>query len=63
MSVTSPEWLTKRGGDFRPGAVGNSWLVLLSGEPQGGIKMRRRAPAGEFGYARSRDRLPFWPNW
>ena len=34
MSVTSPEWLTKRGGDFRPGAVGNSWLVLLGGEPQ-----------------------------
>jgi hypothetical protein len=37
--------------------------VLLSGEPQGGIKMRRRAPASEFGYARPRDRLPFWPNW
>ena len=42
---------------------GTDFVVLLSGEPQGGIKMRRRAPAGEFGYARSRDRLPFWPNW
>jgi hypothetical protein len=42
---------------------GTDFVVLLSGEPQGGIKMRRRAPASEFGYARPRDRLPFWPNW
>jgi hypothetical protein len=35
-------------------------VVLLSGEPQGGIKSRRRAPGTEFPYARSRDRLPYW---
>jgi hypothetical protein len=36
---------------------GTDFVVLLSGEPQGGIKIRRRAP--EFGYARPRDRLPY----
>jgi hypothetical protein len=35
-------------------------VVLLSGEPQGGIKSRRRGPGTEFRYARPRDRLPFW---
>jgi hypothetical protein len=35
---------------------GTDFVVLLSGEPQGGIKSRR--PGTEFGYARSRDRLP-----
>jgi L,D-transpeptidase catalytic domain len=39
---------------------GTDFVVLLSGEPQGGIKMRRRGPATEFPYARPRDRLPFW---
>jgi L,D-transpeptidase-like protein len=37
---------------------GTDFVVLLSGEPQGGIKSRR--PGTEFGYARSRDRLPFF---
>jgi len=39
---------------------GTDFVVLLSGEPQGGIKMRRRVPADEFRYARSRDRMPYW---
>jgi hypothetical protein len=39
---------------------GTDFVVLLSGEPQGGIKSRRRGPGTEFGYARPRDRLPFW---
>jgi hypothetical protein len=39
---------------------GTDFVVLLSGEPQGGIKSRRRNPATEFGYARSRDRLFYW---
>jgi hypothetical protein len=39
---------------------GTDFVVLLSGEPQGGIKIRRRGPGAEFGYARSRDRLPYW---
>ena len=33
---------------------GTDFVVLLSGEPQGGIKMRRRDPVDEFGYARPR---------
>ncbi|MFL6790460.1 MAG: L,D-transpeptidase family protein [Bradyrhizobium sp.] len=39
---------------------GTDFVVLLSGEPQGGIKSRRRNPATEFGYARPRDRLFYW---
>ncbi len=39
---------------------GTDFVVLLSGEPQGGIKIRRQAPASEFGYARSRDRMFYW---
>jgi hypothetical protein len=37
---------------------GTDFVVLLSGEPQGGIKIRRRGPGSEFSYARPRDRLP-----
>jgi len=39
---------------------GTDFIVLLSGEPQGGIKSRRRSPGIEFGYASPRDRQPFW---
>jgi hypothetical protein len=39
---------------------GTDFVVLLSGEPQGGIKIRRRGPGNEFNYARPRDRLPYW---
>jgi hypothetical protein len=39
---------------------GTDFVVLLSGEPQGGIKSRRRSPETESRYARPRDRLPFW---
>jgi hypothetical protein len=41
---------------------GTDFVVLLSNEPQGGIKSRRRPPAGDFPYvyARPRDRLPDW---
>jgi hypothetical protein len=39
---------------------GTDFVVLMSGEPQGGIKMRRRAPASEYPYARARDRRLFW---
>ena len=38
---------------------GTDFVVLLSGEPQGGIKIRRRDPGAEFSYARPRDRV-FW---
>jgi len=39
---------------------GTDFVVLMSGEPQGGIKSRRRVPGTEFGYAGPRDRLPYW---
>ena len=37
---------------------GTEFVVLLSGEPQGGIKKRGRSPGSEFRYARSRQ--PYW---
>lgn len=39
---------------------GTDFVVLLSGEPQGGIKIRQRSPGSEFPYARPRDRAPYW---
>jgi hypothetical protein len=39
---------------------GTDFVVLLSGEPQGGIKFRRRAPANEFSYSRPRDVPVYW---
>jgi hypothetical protein len=36
---------------------GTDFVVLLSGEPQGGIKSRRRSPGTYFSYARPRDRV------
>jgi hypothetical protein len=39
---------------------GTDLVVLLSGEPQGGIKSRRRSPGTEFPFARPRDRLFYW---
>ena len=38
---------------------GTEFVVLLSGEPQGGIKSRRRSPGTTFRYARPRS-SPFW---
>jgi hypothetical protein len=38
---------------------GTDFVVLLSGEPQGGIKSRRRRPGTDFRYARPRSQ-PFW---
>jgi hypothetical protein len=39
---------------------GTDFVVLLSGEPQGGIAIRRHRPATEVWYERPRFRLPFW---
>jgi hypothetical protein len=38
------------------------FVVLMSGEPQGGIKFRRRGPETKVRYERPRDRLPPWPS-
>ena len=47
---------------------GTEFVVLLSGEPQGGIKRRRRSPGSDFHYAHPRSfwRSPFgssFPTW
>jgi hypothetical protein len=40
---------------------GTDFVVLLSGQPQGGIKNRQRSPeSDDFPYVRSRDRQPYW---
>jgi hypothetical protein len=39
---------------------GTEFVILMSGEPQGGIKMRRRGPDTEVRYERPRNRLPYW---
>jgi hypothetical protein len=39
---------------------GTEFVVLLSGEPQGGIKRRRRSPGSEFRYAHPRSQQHFW---
>ncbi len=39
---------------------GTEFVVLMSGEPQGGIKFRRRGLETEARYERPRDRLPYW---
>ena len=38
------------------------FVVLMSGEPQGGIKFRRLGPKTTVRYERPRDRLPSWPS-
>jgi len=37
---------------------GTDFVVVLSGEPQGGIKFRRRGPGTEVRYERTRNRVP-----
>src|SRR5579871_960034 len=36
------------------------FVVLMSGEPQGGIKFRSRSPETKVRYERPHDRLPSW---
>jgi hypothetical protein len=40
---------------------GTEFVVLMSGEPQEGVKMRRRGSNMEFRYALPRGGLPYWP--
>lgn len=39
---------------------GTDFVVVLSDQPQGGIKFRRRAPMSESAFAGSRYRMPAW---
>lgn len=34
MVLTTPDWLTRHGCTLQPGTDGNTYLVLLGGEPQ-----------------------------
>jgi hypothetical protein len=34
MSLTTPDWLEKRGGRLQPSKNGGAWLVYVGGEPQ-----------------------------
>lgn len=44
---------------------GTDFVVVLSDQPQGGIKFRRRAPATEYRFVGTRYRAPTWgvPTW
>ena len=33
MPATTPDWLTRHGGDLRPRTPPNTWAVFLGGEP------------------------------
>ncbi|CAN5516356.1 hypothetical protein BH10PLA2_BH10PLA2_37660 [soil metagenome] len=33
MAITAPEWLSKRGGEFKESSEGNTYLVLLNHQP------------------------------
>jgi hypothetical protein len=47
MSLTTPDWLSKRGGALQPATVGGSWLILLNGEPQ--YRLTPAPVGGKFG--------------
>ncbi len=32
--MTTPDWLTQRGGDLKLGSDGRTWYFLLGGQPQ-----------------------------
>lgn len=36
MVIPAPEWLTRHGGELRPG-LGGSWFVCFDGGPQYGV--------------------------
>jgi hypothetical protein len=38
------------------------FVVIMSDEPQGGIKFRRRGPTAEVRYQGQRGRQPYWPS-
>jgi hypothetical protein len=49
MTVTAPEWLTRRGGGLERGSNGIIWFVMFSGQPQYSLTP---VPVGEeFGCA------------
>ena len=61
--IVSPEWRAPIVTDHHGRGVSSEtgketeFVVVLSGEPQGGLKMRRRNPGNEFRYARQRGQV------
>lgn len=47
MTLTAPEWLTKRGGQVRLAGDGQSWVVLFDGQPQ--YRLRPIPAGGKYG--------------
>jgi hypothetical protein len=33
MNVTTPDWLTRHGGELRPGVAQDTWVVVLQQQP------------------------------
>ena len=51
--IISDEALSSETGD------GTEFVILMSGEPQGGLKNRRRGPESEVRYKHPSDHLPY----
>jgi hypothetical protein len=49
MAVKVPEWLARRDGSLKPGPYGETWYVMLGGEPQ--YKLAPVPVAGKYGCA------------
>jgi hypothetical protein len=46
MTVTTPDWLAKRGGELQQAPDGHTWCVLLNGSQQ--YKLSPSPAAGKF---------------
>lgn len=47
MTLATPPWLSKRGGELRSGTSGHSWFVVFDGAPQ--YKLVAAPSSGRFG--------------
>ena len=47
--MTTPEWLTQRGGDLKLGSDGHTWYFLIGGQPQ--YSLKAVPVGGRFGCA------------
>jgi hypothetical protein len=47
MTLTAPDWLTRRGASLRAGPDGSSWFVLFDGGPQ--YQLKPIPEAGQHG--------------
>ncbi len=47
MALTTPDWLTRHGGELREGTAGHSWFVAFDGAPQ--YKLVAAPASGRYG--------------